>query len=60
MSEVHSEGKRKMWANKTKEERFLIMSKVAKAKQAKMTPEQRTAHAYKMIQGKVSKSQALS
>ena len=52
MSEVHSEGRRKMWASKTKEEKFLIMSKVAKAKQAKMTKEEKTAHAHKMIQGK--------
>lgn len=52
MSEVHSEAKRKQWANKTKEERFQIMSKVAKAKHAKMTPEERSAHAYKMIKAK--------
>ena len=34
------------------EERFQIMSKVAKAKHAKMTPEERSAHAYKMIKAK--------
>ncbi len=44
-----SEARKAYWASIPKEERSRRASRTAKAKHAKMTPAERTAHAKKMI-----------
>lgn len=55
MAETHSVARRKQWAEKTPEERAAIMSKVAKAKHLKMTPEERMRHSEMMNEIKRNK-----
>lgn len=52
MSQKHSEAKRKYWKTVDPEKRTKIMSKVAFFKHAKLTPEQRTENALKMLKAR--------
>lgn len=55
MSEIHSQASVKRWANVSKKKRFERMSAVAKAKNAKMTKEERKALALKMVRARQDK-----
>ncbi len=55
MAETHTIARRLQWAKKSPEERAEIMSKVARAKHQKMTPEQRKKHSDMMNEIKRNK-----
>lgn len=57
MAETHTLAKRRQWASKSPEEKSAIMSKVARAKHAKLSEEERMENAIKLVKARAQKKQ---
>lgn len=55
MSEKHSLASKARWANKSKEEKSIIMTELAKKKASKMTSDERKNHSRMMNQARIEK-----